>query len=102
MDECRHRHYRRFFHLLSTFASFFAFTNAEKQSSLFLRTLCARIRRAPMKKTLRIALAAAVLASFAPVALADDAPGGGVPQPQATQVSTVSAAITLILSVLGL
>ncbi|MGA2886753.1 MAG: hypothetical protein ABSE51_01780 [Terracidiphilus sp.] len=55
-----------------------------------------------MKKTLRIALAAAVLASFAPVALADDAPGGGVPQPQATQVSTVSAAITLILSVLGL
>jgi hypothetical protein len=55
-----------------------------------------------MKKTLRIFLAAAVLASFAPVALADDAPGGGVPQPPASQVSTLSAAVSLILSVLGL
>ena len=52
-----------------------------------------------MKKSLRVALAVAVFASLVPIALA--APGGGIPQPVPPQ-SSISLAVTVILSVLGL
>ena len=52
-----------------------------------------------MKKSMRIALVAAVLASLAPIALAAAAPGGGMPQPQ---VSSLSVAIAIIAAILGL
>jgi hypothetical protein len=55
-----------------------------------------------MKKSLRIALAVAVLASLASIALADAAPGGGVPQPKVVEVSSWSLIIATILSLLGL
>jgi hypothetical protein len=61
-----------------------------------------------MKKSLRIALAVAVLMSIAPIALALGAPTGGAPQPQVTDVVSAttsswwSALIAAILSWLGL
>jgi len=63
-----------------------------------------------MKKFLRIALTVAVFAALAHLALADVAPGGGVPQPQvadpasgtASLTSWWSAFIAAILSWLGL
>jgi hypothetical protein len=51
-----------------------------------------------MKKSLRVVLAVAVFASLASIALA--APGGGMPQPPPQ--SSISLAVTVILSVLGL
>jgi hypothetical protein len=62
-----------------------------------------------MKKSLRIALAVAFLACLAPIALAAAAPGGGVPQPQVTALTSGtaltpwwSALIAAFLSWLGL
>jgi hypothetical protein len=52
-----------------------------------------------VKKSLRIALTVAVLACLAPIALA--APGGGAPQPQVSELSKLSIAITAFLSLLG-
>jgi hypothetical protein len=43
-----------------------------------------------VKKSLRIVLVVAVLASLAPIALAAGAPTGGVPQPQVTALTSSS------------
>jgi hypothetical protein len=54
-----------------------------------------------MKKSLRIALTVAVLASLASIAMAD--PGGTIPHPLAVNhISTFTAIIAEILSLLGL
>ncbi|MGA3370439.1 MAG: hypothetical protein ABSC48_01630 [Terracidiphilus sp.] len=58
-----------------------------------------------MKKSLRIVLLAALLASAAPITLADSAPGGGMPVPMPSGSSfsvSFSVAVATILSVLGL
>ena len=55
-----------------------------------------------MKKSMRIALTVAVLASLAPIALAFSAPGGGNPQPQVSDLTSVSLAVAAVLSLLGL
>jgi len=52
-----------------------------------------------MKKFLRIALAVAVIASLAPIALAN--PGGGAPQPL-PQMDSLRVAVALVLSLLVL
>jgi hypothetical protein len=54
-----------------------------------------------MKKSLRIALAAAVLTSFAPCALAH-APGGTNPEPKVAGLSSISTIVSAILTVLSL
>jgi hypothetical protein len=56
----------------------------------------------PMKKSLRIALAVVVLASIAHIALAESAPGGGVPQPQFLDLTSWRVVFAAILSWLGL
>ena len=58
-----------------------------------------------MKKSLRIALTVAVIASLAPIALAAAVadPGGTIPHPYAAQqTSTFAAIIAAFLSLLGL
>lgn len=56
-----------------------------------------------MKKSMRIALTVAVLASLASIAMADADPGGTVPQPLAVhQMPIFAAIIAAILSLLGL
>lgn len=57
-----------------------------------------------MKKSLRIFLAAVVLAAFAPVALGDDASApGDQPTPPTSVVSdAVTTVVVAVLSVLGL
>lgn len=52
-----------------------------------------------MKKSLRNAVVVALFVSVASFALA--APGGGVPQPQVSHLSTLSIAVAAFLSVLG-
>lgn len=53
-----------------------------------------------MKKSLRIALAIAVLAALVPIAMA--APTGGVPQPKVVDSTSWSLILAAILSWLGL
>lgn len=53
-----------------------------------------------MNKYLRFALVIALVASAAPLALAN--PGGGMPQPQISDLSTVSVAVAAVLSILNL
>jgi hypothetical protein len=53
-----------------------------------------------MKKSLRVAIVVALFVSVASFALA--APGGGAPQPQVSQLSSLSIAVAAILSLLGL
>jgi hypothetical protein len=53
-----------------------------------------------MKKSLRIALAVAVLASLASIAMAD--PGGTVPPPRYSDFSAFTRIVAVFLSWLGL
>ncbi len=53
-----------------------------------------------MKKSLRNAIVAALFVSVASFALA--APGTGAPQPQVSDLSSVSIAVAALLSILGL
>jgi hypothetical protein len=57
----------------------------------------------PMRKTLRIAVAAAVLLLVAPIpSFANDAPVGTDPDPIGMSVSSISIIVSTVLAVLGL